>query len=544
MRKLLVASGILLLLSSAVHAQAPAIDVNNYVNIAEAPVVESGGCRTSGYLGIVDNPYPCHTLEPCDVVVTTATTPTGDWTAISGEDTVCIVVGDHTGRGILTIDGSGTSGDYRQYRCVNADESRAAQPWDTTSENQCQVRGIDVDNDDFIVIDRFVPITVNATSAAAINTEAVSDFIVLNGIDADCSDLNTAEDGCFSLRGGDDIWLQRSVCDGVERNEGVDQMCISVRSGASDRVHIVMNDLSDATHEIQTQNVSEHRDLIIENNDIYRSDAVRQLATGNWPTNQSDTGIRQCGEGMLIFKEGGNDAGDAALVIHNRFSGQRAQGTGNSGAAQDCGGTGSTAAPMISFSQVSSYVNVSRNIFGGDFSQAVRFLINDAGCGTTEICGNITIDANLFHGQIRGDTGESANAIHFSSGEDDNNRITFNGFFNGEDNAAVNYMEQQGDNEVGCNIMFDAQNVTGTWGAGSGVQDNNLYGGDTEAPAGSSNTSGLAAGDLDDYTYFRNVLTTPVEVTVTNAWITQAGADSLGDAGCAARTLTTGYGAE
>ena len=524
-----------LLFCGVASAQFPEADINGYINLYEKPVIESGDtCRSSG-AGYNSGVYVCHTLEACDVTYDTTDDLGTDIVWSNG--TICIETGDYTGDGVITTDDAGTSGDWKELRCVTSLGARAVRPVDDTpNADRCILRGLMIGpNDDYWVIDRFTLRTISSVNEPAFENDATADFITINEVHADCGDLNTARDACIDLTGVDDIVLQKSLCDGVERNEGDDQFCVGVASGSSDRAWIVANELFDSTHEIQFQNVSEHRDIVVENNDIYRSTAVRQdCNSGNWPGNQNDSGDCQCGEGLLIFKEAGDDTGDRAIVINNRFWGQRSQGRGPNGTSRDCGGSGSTAAPVVSFSQSASYVEFRNNIID-DSSQGVRFLMNDC---SGETCGQNSIVANLFHGQVRGDTGQSANYIHFSTGDFDDNLIAFNTFVDGEDVSGVNYMEQDGDNEVACNYIYDGREVNGTWDSGSGVQGDNIYGGDTEPPAGTGNVSGV--NDTAAYSYYRRLITGPELVTVTNALFNPA----LDTTSCDTRTLTSGYGAE
>ena len=284
-----------------------AADVNGYTAQYE--------CKSGGTNCNVD--VATLTAQACQQTITTATTPTGDWSAINWSNTViCIQAGDHTGRGTLTIGASGTSGTrkvLRYYRSSDTDD----EPWNQSDANKAKIDQLIVRGKDYWIINRLsFPVTTSVSTARVdIDSDGADEAtnLILNRIHIVGGGFGGTLYYGVSISAGTDITLQNSVV-GEFYGNGPIAEAVGVSASTGTNIRLVNNEIYDyAAHPIQIgdNNGPTMPGFVIENNDVFQSTAM-----------QTTGGTLTRGEDPVSIKAGAT-SGNPAQIIHNRIWGAR-----------------------------------------------------------------------------------------------------------------------------------------------------------------------------------------------------------------------------
>jgi hypothetical protein len=238
--------------------------------------------------------------QSCQQIVS-ASTP---WGSINwSNDVICIEAGDHTSKGTLTIQSSGTSAKrkvLRYYRSGDTDDN----PWRQSSSNRARVAGISVNGSNWLV---------NRLTLTAGGTDVNQGSVIFNRI------LAEAFNGTmFDAHDSPDVTIQNSVVRKTGLSGSSDFHCTT--SGALDNFHLVNNEIYDCQGDGYqlAQSGVDSPGLVIENNDIYLTSAYYSNGSGSLTT----SGKYACAENAIDLKQGGTSA-SPARIIHNRMWGHR-----------------------------------------------------------------------------------------------------------------------------------------------------------------------------------------------------------------------------
>lgn len=291
-----------------------AADLNGYTALYE--------CRAGGPNCNVD--VVGLTQQACQQTITTATTPTTNWTALNqSNNVICIQEGDHTGRGTLTLTSSGTSGTRKILRYTRASDNDD-EPWNQGV--RAKIEAIRLQGNYWIVH----RLTFDADGANISNLIS-GEHNILNRILSQNFGVtmlhiwNTAAPSTNNT-------IQNSVARQTGKVPNIDAHCTNIAYSSSN-AHIVNNEIYDCAGDgFQSSTAGGLAGIIIENNDIYQTTAMYTDGNGNL----SPSGNYSAGENAIDLKVGGTAASPIQL-IHNRIWGFRPTDTsvGSSGSAGD-----------------------------------------------------------------------------------------------------------------------------------------------------------------------------------------------------------------
>ena len=281
-------------------------DANGYTALYE--------CKSGGTKCNVD--VTTLVAQACDQTITTATTPTGDWSAINfSNNVICIQNGDHSGRGVLTITADGTSGTRKVLRYTRASDD-GDKPWNQSAANKAKMRGIILDSANYWVIHR---LTIDGDGNASPTFNGL-EFLEPGNSDNNIIDSVLIEDGTYNMvtigAGNDNNTIQNSVIRDCTPTLNQDFNGIG-SFGGPDFNHFVNNEIYGCTHAFY---ISEHvaEGTIIENNDMYVPTSLYADCNGNLnsagPCSRSED---------LIGLKGGGTATNPNQFLHNRLWGPR-----------------------------------------------------------------------------------------------------------------------------------------------------------------------------------------------------------------------------
>lgn len=283
----------LLLISSVVHAA----DLNGYTSEYEC---RNGGPRCNIAVETLAGPSAA-----CGQVVTTFT----PWSSINWTNSViCIEAGDHRSKGVLFLGGSGTSGNYKVLRYYRSGDTND-DPWDQGA-NQAILSGINTNAQDFWIINRLVA-TNNYGSNIIVNVQDGSGAIILNRMYIKEANGDLVQIG---VNGVSDITLQNSYLHSTRLFDftSVENMCVDVRN--TTRTRIVNNEIRDCIKTVTVASGANPQfDMIVENNDLYISDAAIVSCSG-----PAGSGICAWIDANISLKYGGVSSGPMQF-IHNRL---------------------------------------------------------------------------------------------------------------------------------------------------------------------------------------------------------------------------------
>ena len=431
---LLVGMLVLLGLPSSVQAYYGTTDSNGYVALYEC---YSGGPNCDVAMATI-------VATACEQTITTSTTPTTDWTAITESNTyICIEVGDHTGRGTLTFSTDGTSGTRKVLRCVTTGGAVCSDPWDVTAANRAQIDAIRSDADYLILnklwADGSLGIVIGHSTSATNN--------ILDRILVEVGGLQTKNTSPF-------MTLQNSVCRNTPKVQQNDRHCIN--SPDADN-HIVNNEIYDVAGDgIQSSGTCAR--CVIENNDFYQTTAM-YCDADNTPNVNGDF---SAGENGVDIKRAGQSASAVMQIIQNRFSGFKKTDGG-------CGSSGSSGEAIV--------IHESGGGTAATYSLILNNIIFNTGFGISF--------PNGFpnHHSIVGNIFSNLNSVAIASkgidyDNSDNIEVYLNTFSQIESDGF--WLDHKGNNQdARCNVVIDGQDTFGT-PAASDVTDYQVYYGTTD----------------------------------------------------------------
>ena len=416
-----------------------AADLNGYTAQYE--------CRSGGPNCNVD--VVTLTAAACQQTITTATAPTGDWSALNQANTViCIENGDQTGRGTLTLTTSGTSGTRKILRYTRTSDNDD-EPWNQSGANQATIAGINFNAKDFWIVHR-----LRSTSSITVDQSA-SDNIFSRIL---VEDINGDEIEIF----GDRNTLQNSVIRNTVYGGASDKHCVAAGSGGDD-VHIVNNEIYNCQGDgVQVlESGFNSPGFVEENNDIYTT--TDRYADSDGTLNPA--GDHACTENGIDQKQGGVST-NPFRIIHNRLWGFRA----SPGA---CTGSGSFGEGLIFHAHppgitINTYGLVQNNIFM-DGTQAIS--VPNAEPDHWSIVGNLIY-------KMRGVPTGTTRSTEISK----SSRVEFylNTSIDVNTSNSIGWIEADNDNhDIRCNVNISAG--TSSVSTGTTQIDYNVYYGSTDA---------------------------------------------------------------
>ncbi len=189
-------------------------------------------CRAGGLNCNVD--VATLTSAACDVTVTTSD---ANWNKITGDTSktvssnkvYCIQAGDHTSKGVLTLNFSGTSGQYKVLRYTRSGDNDD-EPWNQSSGNQVKIAGMTITASYWII--HRVKFTDFVTAASTSTNNVIFNRILIEDVDGDM----------IHLGDGPNNTLQNSVMRNTVTSGTSDKHC-SKAGGYGTNIHLVNNEI-------------------------------------------------------------------------------------------------------------------------------------------------------------------------------------------------------------------------------------------------------------------------------------------------------------
>jgi len=409
--------------------------------------------------------------QACDQTITTATTPTTDWSAIVWTNNViCIQVGDHTGRGTFSTGAAGTSGTRKVIKGVQAGGGLADEPWSVASGSRVKVRNARCTSHDFVVVTRLW-IVVNETDNPKVQWSGCDSGILHeNLIDPEFGATPSGSAPLFHVKrevgdSSDFLTLQNSVIRNSGKKAGSDLHCVNL---ASVDVRIVNNEIYNCGGDgIVADNGSNPLRLVIENNDIYQTSDYLIGCDGSPGTTCN------CGEDGIDIKDNSTSSSDLIRIVHNRIEGWRTT-------YSSCGGSNSGGYGINTGGTSENYYLLAQNNI--IFSTAHGINFNTVARDQQDsVIGNILYDITHQNAPDTICPGGSSDmcagiAIAFIPFSGVSNEWYLNTVISAERGV---WWSGGTTNDVRCNVFIDiADMVSGTPGAGTVVDFNVFYGTD------------------------------------------------------------------
>ncbi|MCR4330735.1 MAG: hypothetical protein NUV49_02550, partial [Patescibacteria group bacterium] len=451
------------------------------------------------------------TKQSCDVIVTTSDTNWNKITDNTNAQVFCIQSGDHTNKGTLELNFSGTANNRKILRYYSPSDD-GLRPVDQVENERAIIRRIRMVSEDYWIFHR---LTLDGKGGCGYALEPVWPWSsVSDHADHNIFDSLLVEDYKGEMFANPGNWntLQRSVVRnsiGAPESEGVclsESMCVAVGEGSHFRA--VNNEIYDCQKNIAIGNgVQDHVGLIVENNDMYATPNIYSDCKGNY------NGVGPCAltESLLNLKAGGSEA-YPMKIFHNRLWGARRGDwslgltSGGDGEIMGIGGTGDPS-------------EITPGHPGGDWVLLLNNIAFDAsmGFGTTyptpdniSLIGNIFYDMKTHGSQYDPEAPSTFNFYgHLGDGE-----IYLNTIVKGEE-----WIEGTLDGgDVRCNAIIGAGAASATNFGGSGFQiaQNAFY----NTPAYNTGEGGdiiqssAAESNNTDYCFYRKLLTNPEQVCI------------------------------
>lgn len=398
--------------------------------------------------------------QACQQTITTSTTPTNNWSAINwSNNVICIQAGDHTGRGLLTIGSSGTSGNRKILRYTRPSDNDD-EPWNQSDANQAKIADFACSGRSYWIVHR---LTWWSTSGNTTFEGENCDRFVFNRLLIDGRDLNpTSGRPLFLIRGANFTTVQNSVIRRSGKRPGSDIHCINA-GGKNTR--FVNNEIYDCGGDgIVMDNGSNPWSNVVENNDIYQ--------TGNYliGCDGSSGTTCNCGEDGIDVKDNSASPADLIRLIHNRIWGWRTtyescSGSGSYGYGINSGGTADT-----------QYVLIQNNIV---FSVANGINMRNEVSHHRSAIGNLLYDINHGHSPTDAPSnGDGENSIAFRyDGSASYGEAYLNSIIASKQGFVFSSSAQNHD--IRCNVLIDVASTrknSSNLGSGSVVDYNVFYG--------------------------------------------------------------------
>jgi len=424
-----------------------AADQNGYTALYE--------CRSGGPNCNVD--VVTKVNLPCDTTINTGTAWSNVNSAtdsnLDGTVVICVVNGDHTGKGALTLTSSGTSSVWRVLRYYRASDNND-EPWNQSSANKADILRVNLNGSDYWIIHRISFTERTSWSSGdyriAFNSSESSNIIInrvlLEGCQIGGSCLIYGAIGDETGGSFNTVTLQNSVMRNSNYGATHDGVGIGPQNGSD--VRVVNNEMYDwSSHLMQPgeNGTPTVPGVIAENNDMYYTSAMDGFS-----------------EGQIDIKALGT-SGNPHRYIQNRFWGSR---PGDDGVC--CiGGGGGHAIALIGTPTTNVYHLFQNNIFLNN----KRGIVYASGTLTNgSVIGNIFYDHQRFGGGS-----ELSQALDVSKAN--TTEVYLNTIIKSDDTHTV--VGGSG-SDYRCNVYIDSANGTGSLGSGS-QRDYQVYYGTTDS---------------------------------------------------------------
>ncbi len=279
-----------LIVPSVTHAA----DVNGYTAQYE--------CKSGGANCNVD--VATYIAHACDQTITTADSAgTIDTKINGGSQYICIQPGDYLSKGEIALSANGTSGARKVLTCRTSGGAACGTPWTSTS---ARVKNLYITGDYWVIYQIEVD-SANASSVTGVQVTTDSQNVILGSI---LVEHIRAE--LVNMQ-GTDIVLQNSVIrTAYTPSNGDEYQCVSTGGGTNH--WLVNNEIYDCNKGSHIHANGTAPGAVVENNDIYVSDAGRTNCSGTF------TPTGNCGvmEAPISWKTGGT-SGSPGRIIHNRI---------------------------------------------------------------------------------------------------------------------------------------------------------------------------------------------------------------------------------
>ncbi len=393
------------LLLTLTSFNASAADPNGYTAQAADPngYTAQYECRAGGEYCDVD--VVALGTRICDQVIYEST----PWSSINwSKNTICIAAGDHTSKGTLTIDSSGTSGTrkvLRYYRSGDNDD----EPWDQTDGNKAKISKL-VINANYWIIHRLTFPSIDQTLRNRLGIKSPNNNVIISRIlvEGMADGFTNAYTGVFiDCCDASSITVQNSV---IRNSWGkLDSAPLGINAEDGTDIHIVNNELYNwSAHPMQLgrNGTPLMPGLVAENNDIYTTSWLH-LPDG-----------RARSKSPYSNKARGLEA-NPIRIIHNRIWGGRQQN------AESCcifasGGHALYIGGSSTYRQ--EWILVQNNIFME--SQVGVGLYNNA-------ANKISFIGNIFQGMRKFLSTKNSHALQ-PAPQMDNSEVYFNSFIDNE----------------------------------------------------------------------------------------------------------------
>ncbi|BAU48109.1 hypothetical protein SVA_1547 [Sulfurifustis variabilis] len=284
-----------------------AADRNGYTALYE--------CRAGGTQCNVD--VESLGTRACDQIIT----PSMAWSSINwSNNTICIANGDHTGKGRLTVQGSGTSSNYKVLRYYRGDDNND-EPWSQSDGNKAKIQGLNVTGSHWVIHRLTFPAS-SVGPSPRIQSDSNSGNQVFNRLLVEGGPgigvlYYGYSQNCNAGSGYNNITVQNSVFRSLDpigypnESVAVDLQCGNNLRAVNNEIYDWVSHPIQLGHNVSDANQPDRSGIVVENNDLYVS-----------PARHTQGGARAIAESPLSIKIDGT-ASSPVQVIHNRIWGSR-----------------------------------------------------------------------------------------------------------------------------------------------------------------------------------------------------------------------------
>ncbi len=473
-----------LALFSVCYSAADAADQNGYTAIYE--------CRAGGPICNID--VAALGAKSCDQIITPATAPTNDWSAINwSNNVICIAAGDHSARGTLSLKASGSNAVRKVLRYYRDGDSND-EAWNQS--NKARISAINFSGQDYWLIHR---ITVDAGGATPSGSEAA--VFLSTGSDNNILNRMLVQNSRSSLIGGE--WRSPTYNNVVQNS--VIRSSVPIYEGEPDCIdpyqgqgwYIVNNEAYDC-HKVFSigAGVDDNRGMVLENNDFYVSTARYTNCQGGY----NGTGPCSTSEAVMSIKSGGKP--DAIVRhVHNRIWGGRTGDGSLIGPSNACNGSAITLSRGELLTQPASWLLFQNNIVMDSQQGIGGYWGPDK---NDSIVGNIVYRIRQFNASCGANYG-----LWLSSKQ--NTEVYLNTIIDTDKWLTISGSDASGgydlNNEFRCNAVISGGVREGSAGSGTIVDSNAFYNTTPYASGGSgqnvvpavkqrAGSTSYAAGDI------------------------------------------------
>lgn len=487
--------GLLVLLFSSSYTNiAAAADANGYAARYE--------CRAGGPVCNID--IAALVSASCDVTIYPSDR---DWSKLTGNSSArffCLAAGDHTGKGTLTLQNSGTVNARKVLRYFDSADN-GANPW--RQSNRATIRKLDFVGGDYWVIHRISVDGAGATQDGVFlgtgSNNNILDRVLIerhHGYQL-IADWNGPSDGNV---------VQNSVIRKAALDVQFEAECVDPEHSSNMRV--VNNEIYDCHKAFSVgSGVPDNRGLVVENNDFYVSTDFLTDCQGNF------NGVGPCSgsEAVMSIKAGGISS-NPARYIHNRVWGGR-PGDGNligwdssgSGAAVSISGSGPDNPGLKT-----------------DYLLFMNNIVMDSQFGITGWWGpgeNNSVIGNLVYNIRVFKSGMESLALEINSKR--NSEWYLNTVIDSDKWLRITGSAASGgassDNDIRCNLVINGGTASVSAGANTEI-DNNVFYNTTPYTTASGSGRNLvyakaADAQMASFCFYRKLQTGPERMCIPNA---------------------------